>query len=126
MRRRGAGRRLRPGGGLSAWRAARRPALALDLVEPLRPLIADAAALALLNTGEFSPGDLRRDGGTVLLADSGRHIALSALERRLADAAPMAGEGSREDYRAAIWRHARRLAATLRAGKTDAPPIERR
>ncbi len=103
---------------------AGRPALALDLVEPLRPLIADAVALRLLNTGELAARHFRREGDRLLLADDARRTVLAGLERRLAESAP-ATEGARGDtYREAIWRHAARLASALRDGGS-VPQIER-
>src|SRR5487761_2190021 len=34
-----------------------RPALALDMMEPFRPIIADSVVLSVVNTGEIGPGD---------------------------------------------------------------------
>ena len=34
-----------------------RPALALDIMEPFRPIIADSVVLSVVNTGEIGPGD---------------------------------------------------------------------
>jgi CRISPR-associated endonuclease Cas1 len=102
---------------------AGRPALALDLVEPLRPLIGDAVALRLLNTGELAARHFRHEGETPRLTDDGRRIVLAALEYRLAQPAP-GGEARRHSYRAAVWRQAARLAAALRDGG-EVPQIER-
>src|SRR5204863_3955996 len=49
-----------------------RPALALDLMEPLRPLIADSAVLSAINTGMISERDLIRAGQAVSLNTQGR------------------------------------------------------
>ncbi len=101
-----------------------RPALALDLVEPLRPLIADAAALRLLNTGELTARHFGHEGDSPRLTDEGRRIVLAGLERRLAEAAPPGEVVRRDSYRGAIWRQAGRLAVALRDGGA-VPPIER-
>ena len=45
-----------------------RPALALDLMEPFRPLIADSAVLTAINTGMVGPRDFVRVGGSVALS----------------------------------------------------------
>lgn len=93
-----------------------RPALALDLVEPLRPLIADAVMLRLLNTGELAARHFRHEGDSLRLADDARRIVLAGLERRLAEAAPASDGARRDTYREAIWRQAARLASALRDG----------
>ena len=48
-----------------------RPALALDLMEPFRPLIVDSAVLTAVNTGMVTARDFVRAGG-VGGADGGR------------------------------------------------------
>ena len=42
-----------------------RPALALDVMEPLRPLLADSTVLTVINNGEVQAGDFVRAGGAV-------------------------------------------------------------
>ena len=49
-----------------------RPALALDLMEPFRPLIVDSAVLTAINTGMVTARDFVRAGGSVGLTASGR------------------------------------------------------
>lgn len=60
-----------------------RPALALDLAEEFRPLLADSTALSLFNTGELQPDDFVCRAGAVALKPSGRKAVLAAWERRL-------------------------------------------
>jgi len=48
-----------------------RPALALDMMEPFRPLIADSVAITVINNGEVKPGDFVYAGRACALADSG-------------------------------------------------------
>jgi CRISPR-associated protein Cas1 len=60
-----------------------RPALALDLMEEFRPLVADSVAISLINTGELRPGDFIARAGAVALTESGRRRVLDAYERRL-------------------------------------------
>jgi CRISP-associated protein Cas1 len=48
-----------------------RPALALDLMEPFRPLIADSAVLTAVNTGMVTARDFVRVGGSVALRRRG-------------------------------------------------------
>lgn len=60
-----------------------RPALALDLAEEFRPLIADSVVLAVINRGEVSPADFIRRGGAVALTAAGRRRFIMAYERRM-------------------------------------------
>ncbi len=48
-----------------------RPALALDLMEPFRPLIVDSAVLTAMNTGMVTARDFVRAGGAVALTAGG-------------------------------------------------------
>jgi CRISPR-associated protein Cas1 len=60
-----------------------RPSLALDLMEELRPILADRLALSLLNRRQLRAGDFEtRDGGSVLLSDAGRKTVLTAWQER--------------------------------------------
>jgi CRISPR-associated protein Cas1 len=60
-----------------------RPSLALDLMEELRPILADRVALSLVNRRQIGPGHFEvRDGGAVLLTDVGRRIVLGAWQER--------------------------------------------
>jgi len=60
-----------------------RPALALDLAEEFRPLVADSAALTLFNNGELKEKDFIRRGGAVSLTQEGRKAVIGAFERRM-------------------------------------------
>ena len=60
-----------------------RPALALDLMEPFRPLIADSAALTAINTGMVTGRDFVRVGGSVALTGAGRKAFFRAYELRM-------------------------------------------
>jgi CRISPR-associated endonuclease Cas1/CRISPR-associated protein Cas4 len=60
-----------------------RPALALDVMEPFRPLIADSAVLMAINNGEVSMADFVRAGGAVNLNERGRRVFIAGFERRL-------------------------------------------
>lgn len=60
-----------------------RPALALDLMEEFRPLVADSVAIGLINTGELRPTDFIARTGAVALTESGRRRVIDAYERRL-------------------------------------------
>jgi CRISPR-associated protein Cas1 len=58
-----------------------KPALALDLMEEFRPLLADRLALTLLNRQEVKDTDFERlPGGAVRLTDQGRRTVLNAWQ----------------------------------------------
>jgi CRISPR-associated protein Cas1 len=60
-----------------------RPALALDLMEELRPVLADKLALTLVNRKQLSPGDFEdQPGEAVWLGDGGRRTVIVAYQER--------------------------------------------
>lgn len=60
-----------------------RPALALDLVEEFRSVLADRAVLTLINRCQIKADDFRvTEGGAVLLADDARRTASVAWQER--------------------------------------------
>ena len=60
-----------------------RPALALDMMEPFRPLIADSTVITVINNGEIHPDDFIRSSTGCNLSDSGRKRFIAAFERRM-------------------------------------------
>jgi CRISPR-associated exonuclease Cas4/CRISPR-associated protein Cas1 len=60
-----------------------RPALALDLIEPFRPVLADSAVLMALNNGELGPDDFVFAAGGCNLKPRARRALITAYERRL-------------------------------------------
>jgi CRISPR-associated protein Cas1 len=108
---------LDPMAGFLHGRRAGRAALALDLMEPFRPLVVDAALIAAFNNGEFPAEAFEQSGGGVRLTTLGRRNALRAFERRLASPAARVAAGPRAPtYRDALTRQARDLARALRHG----------
>jgi len=67
------------------WHAERpgRPALALDLIEPYRPILADSSVLMALNNGELGSKDFVYAAGGCNFTDDGRRTLIAAYERRL-------------------------------------------
>lgn len=60
-----------------------RPALGLDLMEELRPILGDRLALTLINRRQLTEKDFdRRPGGAVLLNEAGRKKVLVAYQER--------------------------------------------
>lgn len=63
-----------------------RPALALDLMEELRPVMADRLALTLVNRRELKPDDFtEHEGGSVYLNETGRRTVIMAYQKRKED-----------------------------------------
>jgi CRISPR-associated protein Cas1 len=60
-----------------------RPALALDLMEPFRPLVADSAVLSAINTRMVTVRDFVRAGPAVALTVAGRKAFFRAYEQRM-------------------------------------------
>ena len=60
-----------------------RPALALDLMEEFRPLIADSVAISLVNRSELVPADFIRSTRGTFLSQRGRKAFWEAWFRRL-------------------------------------------
>jgi len=60
-----------------------RPALALDLMEEFRPLVADSVVINLINNGELRKSDFISRAGAVGLTSDGRKRVIENYERRL-------------------------------------------
>jgi CRISP-associated protein Cas1 len=61
-----------------------RPSLALDMMEPFRPLVADSTVLMVINNGEIKSEDFIHSAAGCNLKPSGRKKFIAAFERRLA------------------------------------------
>jgi len=101
-----------------------RPSLALDLMEELRPLIADRLALTLINRKQVTLSDFeQRPGGGILLNDQGRRTLLVAYQKRKAEEVyhPLAAKNTP----LALLPHlqARLLARHLRGDLEHYPPF---
>ncbi len=90
-----------------------RPALALDLMEEFRPLIADSVVLTLVNTEAIQERDLVRAAGSVALRDEGRKALMTAYERRMDQEVTHPIFGYRLTYRRVLEVQARLLAKTI-------------
>jgi CRISPR-associated protein Cas1 len=96
-----------------------RPALALDLAEEFRPLLADSCVLTLVNNREIGPSDFVIRAGAVSLTAEGRRTVLRAWERRMTTTVRHPVFGYSVSYRRAAELQARILAAHL-AGELPA------
>jgi CRISPR-associated protein Cas1 len=90
-----------------------RPALALDLVEPFRPLIADSVAVSAFNRGELCEGHFLSTASGCALTDSGRKAFFDAYGRRMDTEVTHPVFEYRLSYRRMLMLHARLIAAWL-------------
>jgi CRISPR-associated endonuclease Cas1/CRISPR-associated protein Cas4 len=90
-----------------------RPALALDLMEPFRPIIADSVVLSAVNTGEVGPGDFVVAATGTALTPAGRRRFVDAFERRLSQETTHPLFGYRLSLRRLILVQARLLSRFL-------------
>lgn len=90
-----------------------RPALALDLCEEFRPLIADSVCITLFNQGELSVKDFVKRARGVALAPAGRRAVLAGYERRMNQLVTHPVFGYTISYRRVIEVQARLLRATV-------------
>ncbi len=60
-----------------------RPSLALDLMEPFRPIIADSVVINAINNGEIGAADFVTGVTGTALTQRGRRRFIKAFERRL-------------------------------------------
>ncbi len=90
-----------------------RPALALDLMEPFRPIVADSVVLSAINTGEIAPGDFVVGTTGTALTPAGRRRFVEAFERRLSQETTHPVFGYRLSLRRLILVQARLLTRHL-------------
>ncbi|MBI3467498.1 MAG: CRISPR-associated endonuclease Cas1 [Planctomycetes bacterium] len=90
-----------------------RPSLALDLMEPFRPLIADSAVLTAINTRMVTSRDFARAGDSVALRPEGRRAFFRAYEQRMDTLVTHPLFGYRVNYRRMLEIQTRLLARVL-------------
>jgi CRISPR-associated protein Cas1 len=90
-----------------------RPALALDLLEEFRPLIADSAVLSAINTRMVTIDDFIRIGPAIALKPSGRKAFIQAYEQRMDALVTHPLFGYRVNYRRVLEIQARLLARVI-------------
>lgn len=90
-----------------------RPALALDVMEEFRPLIADSAVLTAINNRMITPLDFVQAGDAINLTPTGRKRFFMAYEKRMSDTVTHPLFDYKVSYRRAIELQLRLLARTL-------------
>jgi len=91
-----------------------KPALALDLMEPFRPLIADSVAIALFNRDELRHGHFIDSAAGCAMTDHGRRAFFRAWGRRMATVIAHPVFDYRLEYRRMLMLHARLIAGWVR------------
>jgi len=90
-----------------------RPALALDLMEEFRPLVADSVVLTAINNGEVRASDFIGRMGAVALTPEGRRRFIETYERRMSQEITHPVFGYQISYRRVLEIQARLLGRHL-------------
>ena len=103
-----------------------RPALALDFMEPFRPLLADSAVLSCINNGMVKPSDFVTNRNGCAMRPPARKAILRAWEQRLDQLATHPEFGYRCSWRTMLRIQARLLVRLLRGDIPQLPwPVVR-
>jgi CRISPR-associated exonuclease Cas4/CRISPR-associated protein Cas1 len=98
-----------------------RPALALDMMEPFRPILADSTVIQAINNGEVKPDGFIVSGPAVNLKPNARRAFIAAYERRLDQEVTHPVFGYRVSMRRLLEVQARLLARHLSGEIVDYP-----
>jgi len=100
-----------------------RPALALDLMEEFRPLIADSVTITLFNNGELTENDFICRGLGISLNQKGKKTVIAGYERRMSSEITHPIFGYRVSYRRILEVQARLLARVIQGEIQEYPPF---
>jgi CRISPR-associated protein Cas1 len=100
-----------------------RPALALDMMEEFRPLIADSVAINLFNNEEISKKDFIKTRGAVSLTSNGKKAVVAGYERRMETEIVHPVFGYKVSYRRVLEVQARLLARAIFGEIQEYPPF---
>jgi CRISP-associated protein Cas1 len=100
-----------------------RPALALDMMEPFRPLLADSTVLTVINNGEIGEVDFVSAAGAVNLNERGRRALIAAFERRMSQEVTHPLFGYAAQYRQVVEIQCRLLGRHLLGEIDRLPPF---
>jgi CRISPR-associated endonuclease Cas1 len=103
-----------------------RPALALDMMEPFRPILADSTVITAVNNGEIKPSDFAWAARARALSPAGRKKMIAGFERRLATEITHPVFGYRLSYRRLLEVQARLLGRHLMGEIPALPMVEPR
>ena len=101
-----------------------RSSLALDLMEELRPCMADRFVLTMLNNRKLKPADFDwRENGSVTMKDDARRIFLKSWQEKKRDAITHPYLGEKIPWGLVPYVQALLLARTLREDLEEYPPF---
>lgn len=103
-----------------------RPALALDLMEEFRPIIADSVVITAVNTGVVTADDFLHTGLGVSLVPEARKKMIRAYERRMEETVTHPVFGYRISYRRVLEVQCRLLGRHLLGELKDYPEFRTR
>ena len=103
-----------------------RPSLALDLMEPFRPLIVDSTVLMVINNGEIKTGGFQITKFGVNMTESTRKKFIAAFERRLSQKIQHPQFHYQVEYRRIFEMQARFLGRYLLGELPEYPNIKAR
>lgn len=99
-----------------------KPALALDLMEEFRAVLADSVVLTAINNGVMTPAHFHQHTLGTAMTDAGRRGFVKAFERRLSHEATHPLFGTRMSYRRILEVQARLIAKAVRGDIPAYPP----
>lgn len=100
-----------------------RPALALDMMEEFRPLIADSVAVNLFNNEELSQKDFIKTRAAVSMTSSGKKAVVTGYERRMETEIVHPIFGYKVSYRRVLEVQARLLGRAISGEIREYPPF---
>lgn len=101
-----------------------RSSLALDLMEELRPCVADRFVLTMLNKRKIKPSDFMiRENGSVLLTEDGRRTFLKSWQEKKKDLITHPYTGEKIPWGLVAYIQALLLARTIRGDLEEYPPF---
>lgn len=100
-----------------------KPALALDLMEEFRAVLAESAVISAVNNGVVGPGDFVVHRAGAALKDGARKRFIRVIERRMAEEVTHPAFGTRMSYRRVLEVQARLINKFLRDELEAYPPF---
>ena len=100
-----------------------RPALALDLMEFMRPLLVDSTVISVINNGRIKKDHFERRDKGVYFTHEGSRKFISEYERRLTSMMTDSDTGQKIRLRTAVYRAADNLALYLSGRLNDFKPL---
>jgi len=98
-----------------------RPALALDMMEPFRPILCDSTVLTVINNGEIDAAGFVTNGPACALKPAARRALIAAWERRMDQETTHPVFGYRVSMRRLVAVQCRLLARHLRGEIPEMP-----